>query len=434
MEIKKICFRKKIFVISQSDIVDTIGGAITSFNNFCKLLFENNYDVYAICEANSNQRPFGLREGIKFINLKYYGKHFKSFSKSINALIKDENPDMLVYFFPSLYNKSKLKKDFDKIPRILMFRSRPDFYFACDNKMEENLKPYYKNTKAQVLFDSYKNLLPKYMKDNSICIPNFAKNQKKFIDNEIEHKKIVYLSRIDNCKGLEFLINSFNIIASKYKDWSIDIWGQGKQDYLDELINLTKKLKLDKQIHFKGITKAPIENFLKYDFCVFPSFFEGFPMGLIEAQSVGLPCLGLCGCSGVNELIIDNYNGLLAQRDYKDFALKIEKLITNKETRKEFSQNTIKEVQKYNEKEINKMWLNAIEDSLNGDFRADTNQNSVKNKYELFPVQEMAELTKKQYMQKFSFLEKIFSIKKKIGTDKKIIHIFGIKITRKNKK
>ena len=39
--------KKKILVVILNDVIDTVGGAITSFNNFTNMLIENGYDVCA---------------------------------------------------------------------------------------------------------------------------------------------------------------------------------------------------------------------------------------------------------------------------------------------------------------------------------------------------------------------------------------------------
>ena len=57
--------KKKIFVITQPEVVDTVGGAITVFINFCNLLAKNNYEVYGICyseKENRQPRVSDLRE------------------------------------------------------------------------------------------------------------------------------------------------------------------------------------------------------------------------------------------------------------------------------------------------------------------------------------------------------------------------------------
>ena len=113
-----------------------------------------------------------------------------------------------------------------------------------------------------------------------------------------------------------------------------------------------------------GVTVEPIKKMLECDFCVFPSFYEGFGLGLAEALSVGLPSVGLKECSGVNELIIDNYNGFLTDKKEKEFAQKMEILIIDKNLRSKMSKNAIFSVEKYKPEEVSKRWVEIINSIL----------------------------------------------------------------------
>jgi len=420
---------KTIFILTQQEATTTVGGAITIFVNMCNLLQNNGYKVYGICSNPIDGKPRNLDNNVEFINL-YYKFPNKSFSEAVNLLAQKENPSLFIFFFPHIYIASNLNKEFDEIPRILMLHSRPDFYFNSEQIMLD-LKKQYKNTTAQILFDSYKNLLPDYIKNNKIItIPNGVSITNKSINTDIEHRKIIYLSRIDCWKGLEFLIHSFKCIVNKYPDWSIDIYGESQpKDYVLDLIKLTKKLKIDKQINFKGITANPIETMLDYDFCVFPSYFEGFPVGLIESLSVGLPCIGLEECSGVNELIINNKNGFLTQENYESFANKIELLITNKNLRKEFSIKA-KEIAKLHDKaSIDEKWLDVIGKIIQNETEKInyTKEKETKKLFSLDKIYKMLPDAKIIYKPH----EYIFSIKNlyKAGKKKKVLCILGIKIT-----
>lgn len=422
---------EKVFIITQEEVVNTVGGAITSFINIANFLSEK-FDVYGICYAQEKEKP-NLDKNVKFVNLYNYYSCNTDFSSAVNRFIKDNKPDIILFFFAHLYVEAKISKEFNDIPRILLFRSRPDFYFET----KYMLKDFYVNTISQILFPSYYKLLPDYIKANPVvCIPNSAKSGLEYINTAIEHKKIIYLSRIDCWKGHEFLIKAFALIAGKYKDWSIDIYGQSQPPQLElQLKKSVKSLKLEKQIHFCGITKEPFKTYLNYDFCVFPSYFEGFPNGLSDALSVGLPAVGLKGSTGVNELIIDNVNGFLTEENYQDFAEKIEKLICNKKLRAEFSANAIELMKKYDYQQIKDTWINLISDILNNNpLPLMLDFSSCACKYELFSIDKLYAMQSINTKFKYSdFFKKIFSVKNDYSNSgkKKILTILGIKITIK---
>lgn len=133
-------------LVGQENFASATGGVITVFNNFQKMLERNGFTVIP---------------------------EYLVSDKSINDAVRQKNPDLIIFFFPELLRRSHLSRDFDSIPRILMFHSRPDFYFAISHGLERRLKKYYVNTRAQILMESYRTLLPEYIRREPVyVIPN----------------------------------------------------------------------------------------------------------------------------------------------------------------------------------------------------------------------------------------------------------------------
>ena len=429
-------YLKKIVIITQPEAVDTTGGAITSFINISDYL-STNYSVKRVCYSTKEGKP-KVKDSVNFLNLYKYYQGVLDYSESLNKFIEEINPDLIIFFFPNLYAQANLNVKFNSIPRMLLFRSRPDFYFKYFSEIEDELKKQYINTTAQILFPSYKKLLPDFIKNGPVVyIANPTKQDLQYIDISKEKKRIIYLSRIDSVwKGHDFLLKSFSLIAKKYPDWSLDIYGQSQPPKKEEeLKEYAKFLGIEKQVNFCGITKEPFKTYLNYDFCVFPSYFEGFPLGLAEAMSTGLPAIGFREASGVNELIKDNINGFLCEENYEDFAQKIEILIVNKKLRTEFSKSAIKEMQKYSAEKIFNKWETTVQRILNGEEVNDEELlMSKESDVKIFPVEKIIKMENTPIS--YKFLDRIFSIKNCVrsGVKRKIISIFGIKITLKRKR
>jgi glycosyltransferase involved in cell wall biosynthesis len=227
---------------------------------------------------------------------------------------------------------------------------------------------------------------------------------------------------VDKYKGLEFLIDSYALIARKYPDWTLDIYGQSEPpEYIEKLQKRINKKHLENCIFFKGITNSPKDTLLEYDFCVFPSYFEGFPLGLSDALSVGLPSIGLKACSGVNELIIDGETGLLADFNKKDYASKISYLIEQKDLRKRMSENAVQSMKRYDKSLVLKIWLDLINDIFNHTEKVPETNSSI-CKYKIFPIKKISKVDR---------VNKWFSINRDLNKTK--IYFLGIKFSIKNK-
>ena len=388
--------KKKIFIISQDAVTTAVGGAIKSFVRFCNMFADNNYEVFGICYNKIDGAPYlKLNDNVHFINL-YYLKTDNVLVENICSnkykyLTEKEKPDLMIFFFPHLVHECLKKEKFLHIPKILSYRSRPDFYFEYLIKNQiSDIRNYI--TFCHVQMDSFVDIAKQFLNFNVpiVRIGNVVDNVDNFADLSIEKRKIVYLSSINEFKGQNFLIKSFALIAKKYPNWQIDIYGESEAWLKKKLEKLIKKLKLDKRVFLKGVTKHNLQTFLEYDFSVFPSYFEGFPNGLAEGLSVGLPAIGLLECSGVNDLIVDQHNGLLSPFDEKIFAEKIEFLIQNKDKRTVMGSNAIKSLKQYSKDIITDKWLNFIKDIFDKkELIQNYNYNNKSKKYQQFSLDQL---------------------------------------------
>lgn len=81
------------------------------------------------------------------------------------------------------------------------------------------------------------------------------------------------------------------------------------QDYEKELRRLISELHLDSRVFLCGTTSNVMSVLCEADIFAFPSAYEGFPLALTEAMSIGLPSVGFRSANAVNELIHHNVNG-----------------------------------------------------------------------------------------------------------------------------
>lgn len=124
--------------------------------------------------------------------------------------------------------------------------------------------------------------------DNSIFYTN-----NKIQDNE--KKDILYVGNIIPRKGVLFLLEAFNIFASKNIDSSFILIGNAPNtEYKNKCKDYVKKNKLEERVKFVGETSqediAKIMNQSKV--LVLASSFEGLPRVLIESGLCSLPSIG----------------------------------------------------------------------------------------------------------------------------------------------
>ena len=97
------------------------------------------------------------------------------------------------------------------------------------------------------------------------------------------------------------------------------------------------------------------------------SDYEGMPNSLMEALTLGLPCISTdCPCGGPRALIKDGINGILTEvGNVEMLAEKLLMIIENKELLNYLSENTQKYIKDIDPRKINKEWEEYIKHVLN---------------------------------------------------------------------
>ena len=383
----------KILFYQRSDVVNSSGGTEKVLCNLSNIFAQKKYQVTLMTNENKKGFPFfPLSKKVNFINIG--GTNFKGFKNFIFKLIKstpllNKFPNFNNYKYTSdiVYNKIKeinpniiiLANPSDALelcyshkydcPIIQMIHNTPKVIFTrrSKNVLKQTLEIMNKIFCCQVLMPSYIDKLKEFYDKKIVYIPNivptsnfnteYEKNKKEYI--------IINIGRICPVKNQELIIKSFAKIANKYKRWKIYLYGKGSKKYLYKLQKLIKDNNLINRVIFKGLTTEPLKELSKADIFTFPSLYEGFPLALTEAMSVGLPCIGLNEADGVNELIENNKNGILTNNNEFDFSSKLEELIVNFEKRKQLGQQAKEDVKKYNEDFVINEWEKLIKYSVN---------------------------------------------------------------------
>ncbi|WP_050635419.1 glycosyltransferase family 4 protein [Candidatus Stoquefichus sp. SB1] len=159
------------------------------------------------------------------------------------------------------------------------------------------------------------------------------------------------VGRIEKNKNYEMCIKAIH--QTKNKNIHFLICGDGKKR--KKLEKLAKKLNVEKQIHFLGY-REDVFKLLKVSDCYLStSKREGLPRALMEAMSVGLPCI-VSDVRGNRDLINHNEGGfLVSPKDYKEIGARINLLVNNPNLRKEMSNINLERIKAYDVKGVNNL-------------------------------------------------------------------------------
>jgi glycosyltransferase involved in cell wall biosynthesis len=196
---------------------------------------------------------------------------------------------------------------------------------------------------------------------NVLLIPNPNPLSNSIYSN-LKSKRVITIGKLDPQKGYDLLIESWALVARKFPDWSLDIFGVGEWEH--KLRSRIDELSLTTKVNLCGLTDDVLSNYLNSSIYVMSSRYEGLPMVLIEAMSCGLPIVSFDCEFGPSEIISDGKDGfLIPANDITQLAEKICMLIENKSLRMEFGLRAKNSAKRFSKLPIMNQWISLF-DSL----------------------------------------------------------------------
>ena len=192
--------------------------------------------------------------------------------------------------------------------------------------------------------------------ENVVVIPNPVTFYPDKVDDvQKEEGRILCVGRLNAQKRIDRLIKAFSMVADKYPEWHVDVYGEGElRDSLQMQIN---SCHLESRFILHGATKDIYNEYKKSQMLVLCSEYEGWGLVLVEAMSCGIPCVSFNCPSGPEEIIDDRITGLIAENgNIKDLAMKIEWMIIHDKERKIMGKEARRVAAKYRKSVIMKEW------------------------------------------------------------------------------
>lgn len=182
--------------------------------------------------------------------------------------------------------------------------------------------------------DKFKTILD----NNNITVILNGVRKDKYICQDIKDNNeinIICVGGLLKQKGQELLVRALNIVKTKY-DGEFHVYFLGTGPCMEDLICLTKELKLESIVSFVGYCEDTENYYRKAHISVVPSYFEPFGRVTVEAMMSAAMVIG-SDTAGTKELIgDDNEHGMLFKcGDFEDLAEKLLYAMENANVRNE---------------------------------------------------------------------------------------------------
>ena len=171
----------------------------------------------------------------------------------------------------------------------------------------------------------------------AICMPNPLTGTSN-ARSSLTAQKAIAVGRLCYQKHFDALIKAWRIIADRYPEWTLDIWG-GNGPLYESLKKLIVNLKLENQVFLKGETPDISAKMAEASLIISTSVFEGMPLVLLEALAAGLPIVTFNYKYGADEIVTEGENGFIVEQDdLETLAERIGRLITDEKLRMEMGE------------------------------------------------------------------------------------------------
>jgi glycosyltransferase involved in cell wall biosynthesis len=322
--------------------------ALNVIINLEKIDKENQYFLY-LTSPKKNSLPES-RSGWSYKYI-WPKKLSTQFALPLNLLLNREKLD--VFYTPTHYAPR-----FCPIPSVISIMDTsylkfPDYFAKKDLIQLTNWTSYSARNakKIVVISESTKRdvikLYNKKEEDVRVCYPGFEKNlrihespntriQEIKEKYKINREYVIAIGTLQPRKNYERLIQAFaNLKKSGIKEQLVIV---GKKGWLYQPIyDLAIKLGMEKDVIFTGYVSDEEQDLLLINsrFYVLASLYEGFGIPILEAESLGVPCV-LSNVSSIPE-VAGNTALYFNPESVVDLEDKMREMLKNQNIREEFS-------------------------------------------------------------------------------------------------
>lgn len=372
-EALKVCF------VSMQYPPHTLGGAGVYAHSLCNELAKMGHEIHVITYATRKTSPQSTADNVHIHRIAVTGKpllktvsYWLKLRKNYKKLQKEIDFDLL---HANVTSDLSLTRKLVKTPRIVTVHhlAKNTFSVSHDRLSRFGEETSIASWLEKKLIDFDRTVIQRA--DKIIAVSRFTKasitsayhvpSSKIHVihngiypqqyncneTNSAETKKtsptknepsILYVGRLEQRKGLDFLLLAFALLSQQAK-CSLIIAGSGEQA---PYRRLAKKLGINNKVSFTGhADEATLKRlYAACDVFVLPSLLEGFGLTILEAMASAKPVVAT-KVGGIPEIVKNNVHGKLVQRENPEQLCKALKFfIENPEKAKKIGEQNRKYV------------------------------------------------------------------------------------------
>ncbi|MCS6796056.1 MAG: glycosyltransferase family 1 protein [Raineya sp.] len=183
--------------------------------------------------------------------------------------------------------------------------------------------------------------------DKPIFVTPLAANHKHFklCEKKNSQPYLLFVGNLDKRKNVLGLCQAFEMIAPKYPDLRLILAGSQEGFEAEKVLSYVAQSRFQKQFIFRNfVSETELQSLYAQAWAfVFPSFYEGFGIPILEAMHYNLPIL--TSANSAMQEIADKGALYINPYDVMDIAEGLEKIISDENLRKMLVTNAQKRLQ-----------------------------------------------------------------------------------------
>jgi glycosyltransferase involved in cell wall biosynthesis len=291
------------------------------------------------------------------------------FVSRLAAHFRDEGTDLAISFLPPANTPALLAARGTATKVIPTNHNVPAEDYASPDRWDPS--PYDQKLRLEaldnaaaihILFERFADWFPAHLRDKVVAVPNYVSREILEFEPRADREKIILaVGRLAPVKNYEMLLDAWNLIADKHPDWKVVVFGTGPQKkYLSDK---TRQYRISESFRLAGHRSDMGPEYAGASILCHPALFEGFGLSVAEALALRTPVVAFSDCAGVNEYVVDGYNGLMVDRGGGASALAraLARLIEDDELRERLGANGPASIAEFSEARYRARWKEIIE-------------------------------------------------------------------------
>lgn len=354
--------KKLIRLTAHSKTLDLLKGQIK--------FLSKEMDVILVASDTGNLREFAYTEGVQFRDVKMKREiDLLQDIKSLVSLIKlflKEKPDIVHANTPKgallgllaaricnvpnrIYNVNGLRFETatGNFRRLLIMMEKIACF--CANKVIPQSRGVAEILRKEHITSKELNII-RYGSGNGVDTfyfsPNLpdVKSSTEIIKKQFKGVSYIFIGRLVGDKGVNELVEAFEKLNHLYPDTQLHLIGE-RETRMDALQKETSDKIVSNSSIIEHGRQSDVRPYLNAsDIFVLPSYREGFPNVLLEAMSMGLPCI-VSNVNGATDAIDNMDSGLIIpKKDSQSLFKAMELLYIDASLRAKFSIRSRKKV------------------------------------------------------------------------------------------